>query len=96
MTKAFVCCLCQNGIHGGALFLDPQTVTIVCKKTRDEKHIKLVLPLCEIEGITWKRRLFPVATFHMRNNEEYGLLIFDKTRFDMDFKEYHKNFNMSD
>lgn len=89
MRKAFMCSLCHNGIIGGGLYLDPQAVTYVCQKlTVEQKYKKLVLPLREIDELTWKWIVFPIATFHMKNGENYRMLIFNKPRFEKFFNEY--------
>ena len=82
MRKAFMCSLCHKGILGGGLYLDTQSVTYKTQKvTVDKKYRKLVLPLRDIEKVTWKWLVFPIATFHMSNGEEYRLLIYNKKRF---------------
>lgn len=89
MPKSFICSLCCNGILGGGLYLDSQSVTYKTNKlTVDEKYKNLVLPLNDIKEITWKWIVFPVATFHMKNGEEYKIIIFNKTRFDKYYREY--------
>ena len=89
MKKSFVCSLCHNGIIGGGLYLDHQSITYVCQKlTIDKKYKKLVLPLNEIKEITWKWVIFPLATFYMNNGEIYKFLIFNKCRFEKWFQEY--------
>ena len=91
MRKTFICSLCHNGILGGALYLDEQSVTYKTGKlTVDPKFRNLVLPLEEIREITWKQILFPVATFSMKNGEEYRFLIFNKSRFIACLQEYRK------
>ena len=91
MRKTFICSLCHNGILGGALYLDEQSVTYKTGKlTVDPKYRNLVLPLEEIREITWKQILFPVATFSMKNGEEYRFLIFNKSRFIACLQEYRK------
>lgn len=50
-------------------------------------HKNLVLPLKEIEKITWKWVVFPVATFHMTNGEKYKIIIYNKRRFEKWYKE---------
>ena len=88
MKKAFMCSLLYNGILGGGLYLDKQSVTFVCKKlTVDKKYKTIVLPLNEINEMTWKWMFFPVATFCMRNGEKYRMLIFNKCRFEKWFRE---------
>ena len=89
MKKVFICSLCHNGILGGGLYLDEQSVTYRTNKlTVDEKYRNLVLPLCEITELTWKQIVFPIASFHMANGEEYKFLIFNKRRFERYYHEF--------
>lgn len=82
MRKALMCSLCHDGILGGGLYLDNQSITYRTQKlSANEKYRNLVLPLNEIERITWKWTIFPVATFHMKNGESYKIIIFNKWRF---------------
>ena len=91
MRKSFMCSLCHNGILGGALYLDNDAVTYkTTKLTVDKKYRNLALPLKEIREITWKRILFPIATFHMNNGEEYTFLIFNKSLFLRCYQEIPK------
>jgi hypothetical protein len=90
--KAFVCSLCRNGILGGALFLDSQSLTYKTNKlTVDKKYRNFVLPLHEINEISWKWIIFPVATVNMKNGEQYKFIIFNKPRFEKWFQEYYLN-----
>lgn len=92
MRKAFICSLCYKGILGGGLYLDTQSVTYRTQKfTVDKKYKNLVLPLGEINEITWKWVIFPVATFHMNNGEKYTFIIFNKPRFTKYYEEYRIN-----
>ena len=92
MRKAFLCSLCHNGILGGGLYLDRQAVTYRTQKmTVSEKYRNLALPLNEIEGISWKWFVFPVATFHMQNGECHRIIIFNKYRFNRCFQQYSEN-----
>ena len=87
--QSFVCSLCRNGILGGALYLDAEALTYrTNKSTVDPKYRNLVLPLDEIEQITWKWIVFPVATVHMKRGELYTFLIFNKARFLKYFQAY--------
>ena len=87
--KAFACSLCHNGILGGGLYLDSQALTYRTNKlTVDDKYRKLVLPLKEIQEISWKWIIFPVATVHMQNGELYQFIIFHKSRFSKWFQIY--------
>ena len=90
MKKAFMCSLiCHNGIVGGALYLDENTVTYKTNKlTVDKAYKNLVLPLDEIAELTWKWVVFPIATFCMESGEKYKILIFNNRRFQKWFQEY--------
>ena len=51
--KSFVCSLCHNGILGGGLYLDSQSLTYKTNKlTVDKKYRDLVMPLQEIKEIS--------------------------------------------
>ena len=83
MKKVFMCSLCHNGLLGGGLYLDSNSITYKTNKlTVDKKYRNLVLPLSEIKEVTWKGI---IATIQMNNNEEYNIMIFNKNRF---MKEY--------
>jgi hypothetical protein len=84
-----MCSLCRNGILGGALYLENEALTYkTTKLTVDQQYRNLILPFKEIREITWKRIIFPVATFHMKNGEEYTFLIFNKSRFIRYYQEF--------
>ena len=89
--QSFVCSFCHNGILGGVLYLDNTLLTYKTNKlTVDKKYRNLILPLNEIKEINWKRIIFPVATFFMKNGESYKFIIFHKRRFKKWFCEYSK------
>ena len=74
--KSFVCSLCHNGILGGGLYLDSQSLTYKTNKlTVDKKYRNLVLPMQEIKEISWKWIVFPIATVNMKNGELYKFII---------------------
>ena len=90
--KTFACSLCHNGILGGGLYLDSQSLTYKTNKlTVDKKYRNIVLPLQEIEEISWKLILFPLATVSMKNGGQYKFIIFNKPRFEKWFQEYCPN-----
>lgn len=92
MGKVFMCSLCRNGILGGGLYLDDQSVIYRTQKlTVNEKYRNLVLPLNEIRKITWKWIIFSVAIFFMTNGEEYKFIIFNKWRFEKYYRKYSGN-----
>ena len=87
MNKAFMCSLCHNGILGGALYIDENSVTYKTNKlTVDKAYRNLILPLDEILEITWKWIVFPVAIFRMKNGVEHKFIIFNKQRFNKYYK----------
>lgn len=89
--KSFVCSLCHNGILGGGLYLDSQSLTYKTNKlTVDKKYRNLVLPMQEIKEISWKWIVFPIATVNMKNGELYKFIIFNKSRFAKWFQEYSR------
>ena len=92
MRKVFLCSLCYKGILGGGLYLEPESLTFRTNKlTVSEKLRNLVLPLKQIEDVTWKWIVFPVATFRMKNGEAYKMIIFNKVRFCKWYEEYREN-----
>ena len=90
--KSFVCSLCHNGILGGGLYLDRQSLAYKTNKFAvDKKYRNLVLPTREIKDISWKWIVFPVATVKMEHGEQYKFIIFNKPRFEKWFQEYCPN-----
>ncbi|MBO7196390.1 MAG: hypothetical protein J6V80_03555 [Clostridia bacterium] len=88
MKKVFICSLCHNGILGGALYLDENSVTYKTNKlTVDKAYRNLVFPINKICKLTWKWIVFPIATFRMISGVEYKFIIFNKKRF---IKYYNK------
>ncbi len=82
MKSYFVCSLCHNGIIGGGLIVDDNTITYKTGKvTIDNKYRNLELKRSDIVNLSWKWIIFPVATFVMKNADKYTFLIFNKWRF---------------
>ncbi len=84
--ESFVCSIWYRGIGilGGDLLLGNDTLTYMIQRKRrgiDEQYWTLVLLLNEIEEIKWKRIVFPLAIFRMKNQKEYRIFIFNKKRF---------------
>ena len=83
MKKVFMCSLVKGGLLGGAIYVEPDSVTYKTNKlTVDKKYRNLVLLKKDIQEITWKRVVFPVATFRMANGEEYSVMRFDRAGFE--------------
>ena len=88
MKSYFITSLVKNGLIGGGLLLDDRAVTYKTNKlTVDPKYRNLVLPHEQIASMAWKRILFPIATFQMKNGETYAYLIFNQKRFDRCYAE---------
>lgn len=82
MKKTFMCSLCCNGILGGALHIDENSITFkTTKLTVAEKYRNLVLLRKNIEKITWKTVILPVATIHINNGDKYSFIIYNKEGF---------------
>lgn len=82
MKKTFMCSLCCNGILGGALYVDENSIAFkTTKLTVAEKYRNLVMPRKNIEKITWKIIVFPVATIHISNGDKYSFIIYNKEGF---------------
>ena len=89
MPKTFIVSLCHNGILGGGLYLTRESLVYKTGKlTVDDKYRNLVLPLKDIESLSWKQIVFPVASFRMNDGETYTMLIFNKPRFLKYYQEY--------
>ena len=84
--ESFACSIWYYGIGilGGNLVLDNSTLTYEIQRQRrdiEDRYWQLVLSFDEIEEIKWKRIVFPLAIFRMKNQEEYRMFIFSKRRF---------------
>lgn len=92
MKTYFVCSLCHNGVLGGGLVVDDESLTYRTNKlTVDKKYRNLRLEVKDIEGLSWKWVVFPVATFTMKDGSSYKFLIFNKWRFNKVFEQIKKN-----
>ena len=86
--KTFLCSLCHNGLLGGALVLGEDGIAFKTGKlTVSPAYRNLSLPFAEILEISWKRILFPFATFHMADGKKHTFLIFNKGCFQRCFAE---------
>ena len=82
MKNVYLCSLCRGGLLGGALYLDDHALTYrTGKLTVSQAYHNLVLPLAEIQAVTWKWRLFPMASFSMKDGTAHRFLIFRKRSF---------------
>ena len=82
MKSYFVCSLCHNGLLGGGLIVDENTITYKTGKIIvDQKYRNLELCRSNIRDLSWKSIVFPIATFEMKDGEKYSFMIFNKSRF---------------
>ena len=89
MKSVFICSLVHNGILGGALYVDEQSIKYRTNKLTVSKELRnLVLPIFEIQDVTWKWVVFPIATFHMLDQRNYKIIIFNKWRFEKVFRNF--------
>ena len=87
--KRFICSLCHKGILGGMLYMDKESVVYRTNKlTVNEKYKNLVMPLQDIEKVTWK---WIIATFQLKKGEAYKIMIFNKGHFQKCYEEYCRN-----
>lgn len=92
MKKVFMCSLVKGGLLGGAIYVEPDSVTYKTNKlTVDKKYRNLVLLKKDIKEITWKRVVFPVVTFRMANGEEYSVMIFNRAGFEKSLQTRGEN-----
>ena len=76
MGKTFVCSLCRNGIIGGGLYIDEQSITYSTQKlTVSPLYRNLVLPMNEIRELSWSQMVVPVAAISMKDGECYKFII---------------------
>ena len=59
----------------------------------DKKYRNLELRRSDIESLSWKTIVFPIATFVMKNGESHSFMIFNKGRF---LKIYNGSFQNGD
>ncbi|MFR3222881.1 MAG: hypothetical protein ACLTOI_00125 [Faecalibacterium sp.] len=89
MGKTFVCSLCRNGIIGGGLYIDEQSITYSTQKlTVSPLYRNLVLPMNEIRELSWSQMVVPVAAISMKDGECYKFIIYNKSGFEKAYKQY--------
>ena len=67
MKSYFACSLCHNGLLGGGLIVDENTITYKTGKvTVDKKYRNLELNRSDIADLSWKSSVFPIVTFEMK------------------------------
>lgn len=83
MKKYFIVSLCQNGILGGGIVADSETITYhTGKVTIPDKLKKIEMKYKDIISMTigWLF-ILPTVALKMNNGEEYKFVVFARKRF---------------
>ena len=83
MKNTFTVSLCKNGILGGCIVVDSESITYKTGKlTIPEKYRNLEMKYRDILSVTESRLLFmPTVSLRMKNDEEYKFIVFARKRF---------------
>lgn len=80
---SFYASLCENGVHGGAAYLDEEGFCFKCRKSTVEKEYKdLKIPYGEIKSVcSGKRIIIPTTVIETASGRKYRFLIFNVKKF---------------
>ena len=83
MKSTFSVSLCKNGILGGWIVMEEESMTYrTGKVTIPEKYRNLVMRYQDILSVTEGPLLcLPTVTIRMKNDEEYKFIVFARKRF---------------
>ncbi len=83
MKNTFSVSLCKNGILGGWIVMEKESMTYrTGKVTIPEKYRNLVMRYQDILSVTEGMLLFlPTVIVKMKNDEEYKFIVFARKRF---------------
>ena len=83
MQNTFSVSLCKNGILGGWIVMEEESMTYrTGKVTISEKYKNLVMKYKDIFSVTEGKLLFlPTVVVRMKNDEEYKFVVFSRKRF---------------
>lgn len=83
MKKYFIVSLCKNGILGGGIVANEESITYhTGKVTIPDKYKKIEMKYVDIKSlITDKLLLLPTVTVEMNYGEEYKFIVFARQRF---------------
>ncbi len=88
MGKTFVCSLCRNGIIGGGLYIDEQSITYSTQKlTVSPLYRNLVLPMNEIREFHGVSMRSCCSNLH-EGWRCYKFIIYNKSGFEKAYKQY--------
>ena len=84
MQKIFKGSLCCDaGVLGGSIMLNDGSIIYKTQKILPEKYKKVTIPIADIESLTPSRSMlfFPAVNIKTKNNADYKLLIFSRSKF---------------
>ena len=83
MKQYFIVSLCKNGILGGGIVANAESITYhTGKVTIPDKYKKIEMKYVDIKGLTTSRLLLlPIVTVEMSDGEEYKFVVFARKRF---------------
>ena len=84
MQKIFKGSLCCDaGILGGSIMLNDEFIVYKTQKILPEKYKKVTILIADIESVTSSHSMliFPAVNIKTKNNAEYKLLIFSRSKF---------------
>lgn len=83
MKKTFYGSLCYQGIRGGAIFIDDESVVYRNQTlTLPEEYKNIVMPIKEIEKVEkGYMLLFPTVTIYLKNQKYYKFVVFNRKGF---------------
>lgn len=83
MKKYFIVSLCKNGILGGGIVADSESITYhTGKLTIPDKYKHIEMKYRDICALTiGQLLLLPTVALKMRNGEEYKFVVFARKQF---------------
>ena len=74
---------CDAGILGGSIMLNDESIIYKTQKILPEIYKKITIPIAEIESVTSSSAMlvFPAVEIKTKNNCEYKLVIFSRSKF---------------
>ena len=89
MKHYFIVSLCHQGILGGGIVADDESITYRTNKvTVSQKYRNLEMKYSDIQGYAKKWVLcFPIFSINMKSGETYKFLVFNTKKFSALLKE---------
>lgn len=83
MKRYFIVSLCHEGVLGGGIVANDESITYRTNKvTVSQKYRNLEMKYSDIQGFSKKWVLFfPIYSINMKSGETYKFLVFNTGRF---------------